>query len=397
MSSNENLPKKVLIIDADTQVFRSLEDSLFKMKIELFSATNLETALYRFNTQFFDVIIIDQNFPELNGLTIAQKFRQFDSLEKKTVGLLLITGQNFEKQKMDLVSELGYIDIIHKPLKAVSLLSALSKSHLNSTKHKLALKVRQSILDDFAKHKKTDKSINEVKENQKALGKEYFPLILHFYELIDQPQLGLDLLEKMPENVMNPMQKLSMQAKFHLLLGNIEQSRQFFEKADALVPSNMSRIEQMMDMYLKANVPDKCIQKQKELLSMNPENGDLKFDFFNQLELAGFSKESVKFCQESSQPKEVVRYFNNKGVVLAKSKSLEDAIEQYNKALIYFPKSKVNHLIHFNLALAYTKTQNIELFKKATAHLQTCLELNPGYDKAHELMKKLQDKIKSAA
>jgi Tfp pilus assembly protein PilF len=84
-----------------------------------------------------------------------------------------------------------------------------------------------------------------------------------------------------------------------------------------------------------------------------------------------------------------VRYYNNKGVILAKDERYDDAIKLYEMALRFFPKYKENYRILYNVALSYMKMRTPDAQTKAVMALKKATELNPGFTKAKEALSKL--------
>jgi tetratricopeptide (TPR) repeat protein len=79
---------------------------------------------------------------------------------------------------------------------------------------------------------------------------------------------------------------------------------------------------------------------------------------------------------------EVVRHYNNKGVLLAKDGKVKEAIEEYTRALRFFPEFKENFRIYYNLALAHLQLKTAEDIKSAETFLKRALELEPTFEKA---------------
>jgi tetratricopeptide (TPR) repeat protein len=184
--------------------------------------------------------------------------------------------------------------------------------------------------------------------------------------------------------------------KFYLKLGRLEDAQKAFEEADHLAPKNLERVTHMVDLYLKMQIPEQAIEKQKELIDFNPDRPEIKFDLFKQLEDHGFGEQAAAFCRDTTGPQEVVTYFNNKGVVLAQTDHVPEAISEYGRALSYYPKHKSVHAIHFNMALAILKTKNPKGVAQAIKHLETALELHPDYEKARQMLDKLRKTQRSA-
>ena len=86
------MPSKILIIDSDAGIAGPINEPLDKMGIEVFSASDLQTALYRYNKQFFRVVFVQLNFDELDGLSLIQKFRCHQIDEKRRAGFVIMNS-----------------------------------------------------------------------------------------------------------------------------------------------------------------------------------------------------------------------------------------------------------------------------------------------------------------
>ena len=296
---------------------------------------------------------------------------------------------------MSLLNEMGKIAIVQKPLSMGPMITQIQRAYRTHVKQDLSTKIKYEILEKLDKDGDFKSAIKQAKEFEEALDDMFYPLVLDLYQRAESFEDGLELVAKIPQSKLDPLQRLNLMGKFNLKLGNLDKARKFFEEADNIAPKNIDRITEMVDMYIQLKNPDSAVQKQKEILAVNPEEPDKKFDMFKQLEEGGFGEEAASFCRETSGPKEVVRYFNNKGVVMAQTNDLDVAIVEYQRALNYYPKNKNNYLIHFNLALAYLRKKDVSLFPHAKEHLTICLELEPEYSKAQELLKKIADKVAS--
>lgn len=386
---SDNLPPKVLVVDSDATISGTLQEPLEKHGVELFAATDLQTALYRFNKQFFRVVFIEMRFPDLDGISLIQKWRQHETEEKRTAGFVLLAGSAPTPEQQALVKEMGKVAIVNKPLQVATMISQMQKAFSNHHKHQLSAKIKKDILEKLKRHGDLKQSISEVQEFKEALSDEYLPMLLGFYQQGEQFAEGIELLKKIPPDRMNPLRRLNLLGKFNMKLGNLDEARAFFEEADQIAPKNMERIQNMAEMYLGLKAPDEAIDKQKEMLSMNPDEPDMKFDMFKQLEDHGFFDEAAEFCHETAGPKEVVRYFNNKGVIMAQTEDPTVAVAEYERALKYYPNNPDNYLIHFNLALAYLRTRRVEAVDNAKEHLQKSIDLHPDFPKAQELFDRL--------
>lgn len=386
---SSNLPKRVLIVDSDPTIAGPLAEPMEKAGIELFVACDLDTALYRFNKQFFRVVFIELKFPKLDGIALVQKWRNHDVEEKRSAGFVLITNSAPTKEQNALIKEIGHLFVVTKPLKPATMLSQIQKAYQHQVRQQLCNKVKKDITRQFDKDSDVKSAISKVKEFKEALGDEYIPMLLELYQKSDAYEEAIAFLKKIPSEALDPLRRLNLLGKFNLKAGNLMEARKYFEEADNIAPLNMERIKDMTEVYLSLKLPEDAIEKQKEMMSLNPEQPDLKFDMYKQLEDHGFKEEAATFAQETAAPKEVVRYFNNKGVVMAQTMAPQEAIMEYERALSYYPDNPDNYLIHFNIALAYLRTKDPQCLPQIRHHIEQCLASRPDFEKARELLSKL--------
>ena len=134
---------KVLLIDSDISVFKALESKLQKQKIDLYHAGDIQTAMYRFEKQYFNVVLVDSHFPELDGLAIIQKFQNHEVEDKRNFWGLLAISTNVSKEQQLLLEELGGISQIQKPFNHATFGSLIQKANSSQIQRSLARKTKR--------------------------------------------------------------------------------------------------------------------------------------------------------------------------------------------------------------------------------------------------------------
>ena len=90
------------------------------------------------------------------------------------------------------------------------------------------------------------------------------------------------------------------------------------------------------------------------------------------------------FVEVLKQDPDAINPFNSMGLQLRRDGNLKGALEAYERALTLTPMDE--HL-HFNIANAYVLMEN---HKDAVSFLRKALVLNPHFDKAQDLLRKIQ-------
>lgn len=397
MQSN-NLPGKVLIVDDDPAIAQQLEKPLEGYNIRIVKATDFDSALYLFNQQRFEVVIIELEFEPVSGLVLAQKFRANENKDRASVGIIISSGKQRTNADAALLRELGDLEFINKPMKAVQLLPyltrALERFHLGQKYDD----IKQLAYNVINKTGKIDAALRQVDEGlDSRFTKQKLMLqseLLEHTESYDDALSKIQpLLDKDPEDIA----LLNLRGRILMKAGRLEEAKDSLEKADKLAPQNIDRVQNLARTYLDLREPDKSKEKMKELIDLNPELQDLKFDLFSDLESAGFQEHAISLCKDTTKPMEVVRFYNNKGVLLSKDGSTEDALREYYTALMYYPKFKENYRILFNIALSEAKKKNKEGFLAAEQALEKCLALKPDFEKAKGLLEQIRRTLKPAS
>jgi tetratricopeptide (TPR) repeat protein len=376
------LPGKILIIDDDPAFLNGVEQMFARHQITVMKASSLDSALYLYNQNRFDVVLIELDFGPLPGLAFIQKWRQHDISEKRFTGFIVMASNQRNTGQDGLAKELEDIEIIQKPFKDIQILPVLIKAVAIKQKLMAFGEFKEKIVTPYLKSGNSQKAIDKVQGMIPQLGDKGRRLLLDIYEGESRWQDTLDSALGLLETKQNDINLNNTAGRMYMKLGKFSLAKPFIEKADQLAPQNINRLNELATLYLKLKEPDKSVERFKELVKLNPEQPDYKFEVFKKLYDAGYDEHAISFGKEVANPMEIVRHYNNKGVMLAKEGKISDAIEEYNRALKFYPTFKENYRIYYNLALAHLQLKTAEDMKKAEIYLTKVLELEPNFEKA---------------
>lgn len=396
MVDNAQLPRKILLVDDDPAVAEALDNMLRKHQIQVVRAIDFDSATYLFNQQIFEVCVIELEFGPLPGLGVVQKFRANKHPERRLSGMVIASGNQKKHTDDALGAELGDIEFISKPFTDVKMLGVLARALLQKRSVAEYDAVR-TLSYDAMKTGDFDAAVGHVKKNLAKIGKKGMPLLLGLYEEAKKWPEALQVVDAMIEKKQDDIAALNAKGRILLHLGKAQEARDLLEKADKLAPKNLDRIRAMASMYLKLDQPDASVAKMKELINLSPDEPDLKFDMIQSLEDAGYVQHAIGLCRETTLPAEVVRFYNNKGVIHSKTAEHTRAVHQYEAALKFYPTYKENYRIYFNLAIAEANQKTTENMQRARAALLKCLALAPEFDKAKTLLSTIEKALGSAA
>jgi DNA-binding NtrC family response regulator len=79
---------KVLIVDDSKSVLKALEDAFAASAFRISSTTNPLTAYEMIENEHFDIVVSDIMMPEMDGLTLLRKIKNFNGM----IQVIMITG-----------------------------------------------------------------------------------------------------------------------------------------------------------------------------------------------------------------------------------------------------------------------------------------------------------------
>ena len=122
------MAKKILVIDDEELIIRSLAKLLEKNNYEAFIAKTGKDALVMVEEENFDLIISDIRIPGLNGIeTIKNIYEVLKNNKSKIPPVLFITGYADQECEQEAKS-LNPIDYIYKPFDISSLVDRVRES-----------------------------------------------------------------------------------------------------------------------------------------------------------------------------------------------------------------------------------------------------------------------------
>ncbi len=136
------MKKRILIIEDDPQISALLQKYLHEEQFETATAMNGDNGLLLFNTEKFDVVILDIMLPGINGLQVCTKIR-----EKSQVPILMLTALG-TPENIAIGLDMGADDYLTKPFKFIELMARI-RSLLRRSDHKEQADEIQYVFDDL--------------------------------------------------------------------------------------------------------------------------------------------------------------------------------------------------------------------------------------------------------
>ena len=118
------MSKKILLIDDDVLVLKTIRKLLSLQGYELFECKSAEDALVLIKKEAFDLVVTDIRMPGLNGIQMLGKMRE--DQRNKNLPVILITGYASEDAPLE-AFRLNADDYILKPFNSDQLLASVRR------------------------------------------------------------------------------------------------------------------------------------------------------------------------------------------------------------------------------------------------------------------------------
>lgn len=104
------MSKRILLVEDDASLGFVIKDSLENNSYHVHLSTDGESGLRDFDTQVFDLCILDVMLPKLDGFSLAEKIRQ----RTKMIPIIFLTAKGMQEDKLE-GFKIGGDDYMTKP------------------------------------------------------------------------------------------------------------------------------------------------------------------------------------------------------------------------------------------------------------------------------------------
>ena len=124
------MAKKILLVDDEELVIRSVGKLLQKQGYEVLMASSGEEAINLVQKEIIDLVVFDVRMPQMNGIEAIKAIRQYQKkVGRKAIPEILITGYA-DEHMMEEAEELKVADCLYKPFNVRDFLTCIKK-HLS--------------------------------------------------------------------------------------------------------------------------------------------------------------------------------------------------------------------------------------------------------------------------
>lgn len=385
----------ILVVDADESAANGLAKILKPYCHSLEYASHWQDAQSLLLDENISLCFLPAHGESNSAWTLIQQFRASASFHKKFIPFILTSGQGLNFAEINLSRELGSIGFANKPCAFSRVLSQLLEVSREAQHAKYLHLLKLKALHDIDKCREevgagiAAKMMHWEKELMRMQSDGILALA-ELYEHANQAEKATILLRRGLAKYEGNTRLMHGLGELLHKSGQEAESLQWFLRAHKIAPGHLLRMRAMLHLYIAMRDPMGFeeifegtmalgILTQKDLVS-------LAEDLFEQ----GMHETASKLTLRAKDKLELIRFFNNRGVERARDSQYEHAIAEYEKALRLASDSQYRFRILFNIALANVNIKTPNSVAKAKEQLEETLRRNPGFEKAREMLSKLQ-------
>lgn len=121
--------KKVLVAEDSSVIINLTKNVLMFENYNITAVKNGKQVLDKLGGEDFDLILMDINMPQMDGIECTKAIRSMEDQKKANIPIVAITG-NYKNYTLDDFKKAGLNDYIQKPLDYDHLLATVKK-HLS--------------------------------------------------------------------------------------------------------------------------------------------------------------------------------------------------------------------------------------------------------------------------
>lgn len=376
------MPEKVLVVDDDSPVAYLIEQILHEIGIK--TVKNLQSSVEAWDEamkETYDLVVLDWKIPEISGLALLGRFRAHEIYA--TIPILIVSGF-LSKEDLAILGEYLLTGFLEKPVQKGFLHPKVSELYNES----LWFKEKQERLIEGFKDLEQDDVSDATDSLERLLKESSKPVPLgviatktliagrHFAEA---ERILNVLLKKSPDSIL----ALHLLGKVKLLTKDYDGALELLKKAYTKSPKNLERLNLIGNANLQKLQYDEAAKYFDKALKVDGGNTVAQ----DGVKLVTNIRTYIKDQGVEQTPKTLASLLNAIGISEVKKEAYEDAVEHYVAAITHLNDTEVEAKVELNLGLAYMRWKRPQ---EALYHMEKALKLDPKFEKAQGLQKRIQ-------
>ncbi len=382
--------ENIIVVDDDPDILSQMIKIFVRLKVpnvKTFTDGQLVIEELEKSEVTYDCIFIDVRMPGMSGVGLIQHIKSHKDKKIKDTYCVPIVG-SIAKEETVILQEINCLDTVTKPIAEgvfLKKLEELLQAHNDPNSNKnFQITFTNALLDK--QYKQAEQLLlPRIKKDPNSIH-----LLVMYSELLiraKQMQKAEEFLNKVLKTDANYIPALNLMSKIYIKLGKFEEAMGLLEKAKRLSPLHIERLLVMGEMSLGSGDSQMAEDNFRNALKINPCEEKASFGLGRALATQGKIEESKKVLANLKKGIELASFFNNKGILLVRSKKINEGISLYQNAIKVMEDTEREHLLLYNIALGYSKLGDVD---NAMEYARKSMEKSPkDYLKPRILFDKL--------
>lgn len=187
----------------------------------------------------------------------------------------------------------------------------------------------------------------------------------------------------------NYLRAMRLLADVYMAQGNHAEALALLERLKANNPRNFQRLTKIGRCYLALGEHQKAEKVLCDALSIDEFYQEAREELGKVKCVLGDYENARVLLANSPHRKHLAAFLNGMGIRLVEQRKFAESIEHYKKAQFVLPGNDQNHLLFFNIGLAYAKWGKLH---EAVRYARLALIREPCYEKAESLLKSIEQR-----
>ncbi|KAB8029061.1 response regulator [Fluviispira multicolorata] len=386
----------IMVVDDDPDILSQVEKIFVKLGIGNYKTfLSAEKALKELEVakESYDMVIVDVRMPIFAGIALVQYIKTHVEKKIRDTFCVPLVGSIGREDKA-ILSEFSFFETVSKPIAEKAFivrLGELGEQHKNPNSDKNFQTHFNNALIEKKYKQAEDLILPRLKQDPKSL--RFLTLYAELLLRAQQAKKAEEFLNKVLKIDQNHIVALNLMSKVYIKTNRFDDAMKVLEKAKIYSPHNIDRLLVMGELHLGSGEADKAEENFNSVLKLNPTDERATYGLGRALATQGKTDESKKILASLKKGVELASFFNNKGILLVKAGKYNDGISLYKNAIKVLDDQEREHLLLYNIALAYSKLGDSP---KALDFAKKASEKAPKENvKPKKLLEKLQKETKS--
>lgn len=366
-------PHSVLVIDDDSFIRTMIVNALREQKIwDIDEFEDGRSGFEKSMKKRYDFIILDWVLPEINGMTLFNRYRKDPYY--RNIPILILSGF-VSKNDFSLLGDFHISELLEKPFQSSLLIRTVKNLQKEAVWYdSQEEKIAQLVLDlESGKIQDASPVIDFIIKSPNP-----YPLALIAGRIFKKRGIYTAaeyLFKYATKNKEFALMAFNELGKLYLLMGRNGEAKRILKKLTSVSPNNIERLCNLGNIALKEMNTTEAGKYFSQALDLDPTE-----------KVARGGKKLVENIEQWSittdeVPATFAGVLNAIGISMVRGNSFDDGIEHYKSALMHVHEAELKSKLSFNIGLALAKDKQLE---ESLPWFEKAVKYDKNFEKAQK-------------